>query len=149
MLVAVAIGMSGCIVVPYPHHHVLEGSELTTQSLEYLRLNETTRSEVLERLGPPDIDFADQNVIVYAWSGTASKFFFGAYHSPGTTGVLTRVRRALLVRFDAGGRVAAFSIVERSATPVPYDPLVQPPYAHSDDWRVILGQWLKGREPAK
>ncbi len=145
LLLAVTVGISGCIAVPYPSPRVLEGREVTEASLKGLRVNETTRTQVLERFGPPDIDFVDQHVIAYAWAGIQNRVFVATFvGSPGSP-VLTLMRRALLVRFDADNKVAAFSIIDRPTQHVAYDALNHSDAARLDDWRVILGHWLAGQ----
>ncbi len=153
VLLAVIIGMSGCVVaIPYPHHRTLEGSEITAQSLQDLHVNQTTRTQVLEKFGSPDIDFVGQRVIAYAWSGIGSKVLIVAASLGGGNAdsqMLSRERSALLVRFDSEDRVVAFSIIDRPIVVQAYDPLEQSSDAHLDDWRAILGQWLASQPRIK
>jgi len=65
-LIAASLALSGCL----PLHTVGEGTEVTTQDLQWLRAGERDRRQVLARFGAPDVDFEDQRTIAYAWSGT-------------------------------------------------------------------------------
>jgi hypothetical protein len=148
MLMAL-IGLTGCMAIPYPHHRVLEGSEITAESLKSLHVGETTRTQVLNKLGPPDIDFVDQRVIAYEWSGIADEMLVYVFLGPGDSLMLSRIRRALFVRFDSSDKVAAFSIIERPKELIPYDALDQSRDAHVDDWRVTLDQWSASQASEK
>ena len=63
-LIAALISLSGCMI-PFPSHKVYEGTEIRPESLLWLHSGETTRAQVLEKLGAPDIDFVDQHTIAY------------------------------------------------------------------------------------
>lgn len=144
------ISLSGCVVIPIPDHQVFEGAEITPESLTWLHVGETTRSQVIEKLGAPDVDFVDQHVIAYAWSGKSSDvsmmvLIIGPGFSGGGAyggGQPIRMRRAFMIRFDLGDKVAVFSIIDRPTTIIPYDVLITSVEAHYDDWRVILDRWL-------
>lgn len=147
-LLASLIGLPGCMI-PFPNHEVYEGTEVTAESLAWMRAGETTRAEVAGKLGAPDIDFVDQRVIAYAWSGQSGGVLLVAPN--GGSAVPIRMRRALLIRLDADNRVAAFSIIGRPTEIIPYDVIVTSFDAEYDDWRVILDQWLAehGQRPGQ
>jgi len=147
-LLAALIGLSGC-ALPFPHHEVYEGSEITAQTLTWLHLGETSRAQVLEKFGAPDIDFVDQHVIAYAWSGTLFDLLIAIGFQGGTQEI--RMRRAFMIQFDSADKVAAFSIIDRPTKGIPYDALDQSRDAHSGDWRWILDQWLaeRRRDPSQ
>lgn len=138
-LLAALIGLTGCMI-PYPSHKVYEGNEIKAESLSWLQPGETTRTQVVERLGAPDIDFVDQRTVAYAWSGQSGGVLVVAPYSGFIDPI--RVRRALLIRFDTDNKAAAFSIISRQTEIIPYDVHVQSIDAKYDDWRVILDQWL-------
>jgi outer membrane protein assembly factor BamE (lipoprotein component of BamABCDE complex) len=131
--------LSGCII-PYHSHKVYEGAEIEMKNLTWLHVGETTRDQVLEKLGPPYIDFVDRHVIAYAWSGQSGEAVFVTKYATGTP---IRMRRAFLVRFDSGNRVAAFSTVTRQTEVIPYDVRAVSFDAEYDDWRKIIDDWLK------
>jgi outer membrane protein assembly factor BamE (lipoprotein component of BamABCDE complex) len=135
--------LSGCII-PYPSHKVYEGAEIEMNNLNWLHVGETTRDEVLEKLGAPYIDFVDQHVIAYAWSGQSGEAVFVTKYATETP---IKMRRAFLVRFDSGDRVAAFSTVTRQTEMIPYDVRAVSFDAEYDDWRKIINDWLA--QPAK
>jgi outer membrane protein assembly factor BamE (lipoprotein component of BamABCDE complex) len=138
-LLGALINLTGCMI-PYPSHKVYEGNEIKAESLSWMQPGETTRAQVVERLGAPDIDFVDQRTIAYAWSGQSGGVLFVV--PPQGAEVPIRMRRALLIRFDTDNKAAAFSIISRQTEIIPYDVHVQSFDAKYDDWRVILDQWL-------
>ena len=139
VLLAGLICLPGCMI-PYPSHEVYEGSEVPVASLQWMRPGDTTRAEVLDKLGAPDIDFVDRQTVAYAWSGQSGGVLFlspkTAFADP------IRMRRALMIRFDADNKVAAFSIISRPTEIIPYDVQILSLDAKYDDWRALLEQWL-------
>ena len=138
-LLAVLIGLSGCMI-PFPNHKVYEGTEIRPESLSWLHAGETTRSQVVEKLGAPDIDFVDQHTIAYAWSGQSGEVLFVIPPQGISDPIL--MRRALMIRFDADYKAAEFSIISRPTEIIPYDVHVVSYDAKYDDWRALLEQWL-------
>jgi hypothetical protein len=152
-LLAASINLTGCVIMPFPpFRKVAEGTEIRAGDLDWLRVGETSRTQVRARLGPPDVDFIDQHTIAYAWSGIRAVIFAGSGGLDGSSGwgggsAPLMMRRALLVRFDAAGRVVAFSIVNRPMAAVPYGAPGSSPDALVMDWRTVLDQWLAEKTP--
>lgn len=138
-LFAVLLGLSGCMI-PFPSHKVYEGTEIKAESLSWLRAGKTTRAQVAEKLGAPDIDFVDERAIAYAWAGQSGGVLLVAPYSGFVEQI--RMRRALMIRFDPDNKVAAFSIISRPTEIIPYDVHAVSFDAKYDDWRVLLDQWL-------
>lgn len=136
---AVLGALSACMI-PYPVHKVYEGTEIKAEALQWINIGETARVQVLEKLGEPDIDFAGQRAIAYAWSGQKGGVLMVAPNAASSAPI--KSRRALMIRFDANDKVAAFSIIGRPTEIIPYDVKVVSLDAKYDDWRVILEQWL-------
>lgn len=141
-LLVAMISLSGC-VMPWPHHEVYEGSEITPESLNWLQRGETTRLQVLQNLGAPDVDFVDEHVIAYAWSGTAYYLHFALGFHYGEQPI--RMRRAFLVEFDVAGRVIDFSFIDRPTKDIQYDVFAQSGSKPSGNWKEVLDQWLTER----
>lgn len=139
-LVGVLICLSGCV---FPSHEVYEGTEIKVGSLKWLHVGETTRPQVLERLGAPDVDFVDQHVIAYVWSGTSAEVIIVLPPTGSATPI--HMRNALMIQFDSGDKVVAFSIISRPPNLVPYDVFDQSRTAHFGEWRAILDRWLAER----
>ena len=139
-LFSALICLSGCVGV-LPDHAVYEGSEITVESLKWLHSGETTRAQILEKFGPPNVDFVDQHTIAYAWSGS---FGVVVIFSPDLMRPI-RMRQALMISFDSVDKVAEFSIIDRPTNMVRYDVLDQSSAAHSGEWKAILDQWLAQR----
>lgn len=147
-LFAVLLALSGCMI-PFPGHKVYEGKEIKAESLAWLRAGETTRAQVTEKLGAPDIDFVDERTIAYAWAGQSGGVLLVAPYSAFAEQI--RMRRALMIRFDPGNRVVAFSVISRPTEIIPYDVHAVSLDAKYDDWRVLLDQWFaeSARGPGK
>lgn len=141
VLLAALVGLTGCVILPIPpFRRMSEGVEIQKDDLTWIRVGISDRLEFLNRLGPPDIDFVDRLTIAYAWSGTRAVVVSG-----GSAPVL--MRRALLIRFDEAGRVAAFTIVDRPWAVTPYAPPEPPPDIPLMDWRTVIHGWLAGEPP--
>lgn len=100
---------NGCIAIPLPgdENEVLAGRRVPDEQSTQLRVGETTKAEVEERLGTPDVIVEDRNVYVYDWRSVGMRvlWFAGAGYS-GTGGIFTvPAHHVLLVMFDDGNRV--------------------------------------------
>ena len=134
---AMFIGLTGCYV---PLKSVAEGTEIASRDLKWVKAGETDRAEILARFGVPDIDFVDRRTIAYAWSGNLGALC-------GYDCVTLEMRRALMIRFDAAGKVSAFSIIDRPLSPMPvprYDALEGWRTREATGWIQVLDQWLAG-----
>ena len=132
-----SIVLTGCYV---PLKGLAEGTEIASQDLKWVKAGETDRAEILARFGAPDVDFADRRTIAYAWSGNLGALC-------GYDCVTLEMRRALMVQFDAAGKVSAFAIIDRplSPTPVPrYDALERWRTGEVRGWTAVVDQWLAG-----
>ena len=129
---AILIGLSGCI----PLKDVREGTEITSKDLQWVKVGETDRAEILARFGQPEVDFVDRRTIAYAWSGISGLLC-------GYGCVELKMSRALLVRFDAAGKVAAFSIVDRPTSDPGYDVLERWHAGEATGWTAVIDEWLQ------
>lgn len=127
--IAIAIGLSACV----PWKDVREGTEIAARETRWVEVGATNRVEILARFGEPDYDFVDRRTIAYAWAGIAG--FLCGYGC-----VVIPLNRALIVRFDAAGKVAAISFVEQPA-PVPgYDALHRQRTGAATGWAAVLDE---------
>ena len=116
--------------VPTREIKVLAGKPVTDEQLSFLKPKITTKKEVFEHLGNPNIIWEDARVFVYSWDMRQGILFWaaGAYYT-GAAGMKDIPKRyQLIVRFDEQGRVVDFTRTTR--------PLSQ---SHAD----FLTEWLK------
>lgn len=130
--VAISIGLSGCFV---PMKEIRVGTEITPADLKWVRVGETDRAQVLARFGQPDVDFVDRRTIAYAWAGISGILC-------GYSCVGLEMSRALIIRFDAAGKVAAFSIVDRPLSVPSYDALDRWRTPGATGWTAVIDEWL-------
>lgn len=127
---AIALGLSGCFI---PFKDVREGTEIASKDLTWVKVGETDRAAILARLGEPDLDFTDRHTIAYAWAGIAGMLC-------GSGCVEIPMSRALVVRFDAAGKVAAFSFLDRPPSVPRYDALERWRTGEPTGWTAVLGK---------
>lgn len=145
MTVVTLFGLTGCMI-PYPHNTKCEGTDVEAASLQWLHTGETTRAQVVAKLGAPNIDFVDQRVIAYTWAGQSGGVLYVAPN--GGASIPIPSRRALMIRFGADDTVADFSVIGRPIERVPYSVHAKSYDAAYDDWRRTLEQWLAARRQA-
>jgi len=67
LLVVFLFLLHGCVVIPLPEKCV-SGEEVTPEELAVLQPSLTSKKEIIELLGEPDVFWVDENVFVYNWS---------------------------------------------------------------------------------
>ena len=122
-----------CILLPIPTEEdkILAGRPVTEAQLSFLVPKITTREEVVEHLGNPDIIWEDARVFIYNWEMRQGILFWaaGAYYSGGAGMKDITRHHLLLIQFDEQEKVQRFSRTTR--------PLAQ---SYAD----FLRGWLKG-----
>lgn len=141
MMVLLCAFLSSCMILPYPGHRVHEGREIEITSLQWMLRGSTTRAEVIDRLGEPDIDLVDRNTIAYTWSGQSGGVLLIFYYYVNTEPIL--MRRALMIRFNEDGFVADYGMINRPTEKIPYDVRPISFDAGYDDWRYLFERWQK------
>ena len=105
----------GCVIIPVPEQEVLSGRKITNENIAFIKEGVTSRSEVIQELGSPDIDFKDLRTIAYTWEvvGAYMPWFFG-YGYSGAGGV-EKIGKpyVLLIAFDKDELVSNFEIKQR------------------------------------
>lgn len=124
--------LASCVILPVPtkESKVLAGKPVNDEQLSFFKPKITTKKEVIEHLGNPNIIWEDARVFVYSWEIRQGILFWaaGAYYT-GAAGMKDIPNHYLLiVRFDKQGRVVDFTRTTR--------PFFQP-YAD------FLTEWLK------
>ena len=133
---SVMLLLESCILLPIPtgEDKILAGRPVTEAQLSFLVPKITTREEVVEHLGTPDIIWEDAQVFIYNWEMRQGILFWaaGAYYSGGAGMKDITRHHLLLIQFDEQDRVLRFSRTTR--------PLTQ---SYAD----FLREWLKELPP--
>lgn len=132
LLFCALIAQAGCILLPIPtqEHKVLAGKPVTEEQLAFIAPNVTSKSEVVARLGSPDVIWEEARLFAYQWEMRQGVLVWavGAYYS-GAAGVTDIPKHyMLLVQFDDRDRVQRF---ERA---------VRPPHKSYGDF---LKEWVE------
>lgn len=118
LLFLVLIIQTGCILLPIPtqDRKVLAGTPVTNEQLVFLVSNVTTKSEVIEHLGIPDVIWEEARLFAYNWVARQGILIWavgGGYS--GAAGISDIPQRyILLIQFDDQDRVQHF---ERAVRP--------------------------------
>lgn len=118
-LVCALISQAGCVMLPIPtaERKVLAGTPVAEEQLAFIVPNTTTRSEVVARLGNPDVVWEEARLFVYNWEMRQGILVWavGAYYS-GAAGVADIPKHyMLLIQFDDQDRVQRFERAVRPA----------------------------------
>jgi hypothetical protein len=100
--------LTGCVAVfPVPSSEKTHGKIITPQAVKFIVPGQTTRDEVVARLGDEFRDSLRQPVLAYSWEKPAADLvWFAVSTESGGGGHFERSYwRAFFVAFDSGGRV--------------------------------------------
>ena len=56
----------GCVIIPL-HERVVSGEKVHDESLSFIAIGVTSKTEISDRLRPPDYIWQDKNIFVYDW----------------------------------------------------------------------------------
>ena len=101
----------GCITILTPENKVLSGEKISDKQIVFIEQGITSKSEIIDQLGLPDIHLIDKNIFAYDWKTRAGIFiwFFG-----GIAVVEIPNNYILLLRFDSEDIVKNYKITTRS-----------------------------------
>lgn len=109
---------AGCLLLPIPtsEDKVLAGTPVTEEQLAFLAPGVTTKSEVVDRLGEPDVIWEEARLFAYEWTVRQGILIWavGAGYTGHAGATDLPKRYMLLVQFDERDRVQRF---ERAAWP--------------------------------
>lgn len=112
-LLCAALSLTGCIALPISTNEdkVLAGKPVAEDQLAFIVPKVTTKREVIDRLGSPDVIWEDARVFAYNWEMRQGILFWAiSGYTTGAAGAEDIPRRyALLIRFDEQGRVERFA----------------------------------------
>lgn len=107
----------GCaaIIIPASEEEVLSGHKLTSENIAFIEPGIASRSDVIQKLGRPNMDFKDLRIIAYSWEvlGAYMPWAVGGPYS--AAGGVEKIGKpyVLLIAFDQEDRVSKFEIKER------------------------------------
>ncbi len=114
-LLALLFLAPSCLFIPVPEKCV-SGEEVTPEELSSIEPGKTTKSEIIERLGNPDVLWLDENIFAYNWKtvwAIMPWFVAGGYQAAGGIEEFTK-DYVLLIQFDQNDSVARFERLKRS-----------------------------------
>ncbi len=124
--------LASCVMlpVPTPEDKVLAGKPVEDGQLSFIETEITTKEEVIERLGNPNVIWEDARTFIYSWDMRQGILLWaaGAHYTGGVGKKDIAKHYLLLIQFDEKGRVLRFARMER-------------PWSQS--YLGFLTEWLK------
>lgn len=110
---SVFIFLYGCIAIPIPtsEKKVLSGDKISDKQLVFIEKGITSKSEIIDQLGLPDIHLIDKNIFAYNWQTRQAIIVFIGY---GIGAEEIPKNYVLLLRFDSEDIVKNYKITTRS-----------------------------------
>ena len=103
----------GCITIPTSENKVLSGEKITDKQLVFIEHGITSKSDIIDQLGHPDVHLIDKNIFAYDWqTRQAIMIFYVPYGMPGAVDIPKNY--VLLIRFDVEDIVRNHAITKRS-----------------------------------
>jgi outer membrane protein assembly factor BamE (lipoprotein component of BamABCDE complex) len=118
LLLCAMILQTGCVMLPIPTtERMLAGIEVTQEQLAFLVPKVTTKEEVIEHLGSPNVIWEDAQVFSYDWVVRQGVLVWMVGSYGAATGGIEDIpkRYSFLIQFDEHGRVQRFEKVVRPA----------------------------------
>jgi hypothetical protein len=113
-----ALFLLGCpVVLPLQGNDV--GRRISKDELGFVRPGITSKSDLVPKLGRPDVIWENERVWVYNWDIIRSKYLVGILgpgSSPSYGTVENRVHCVLFFRFDVNDRVERFQLTRRPSS---------------------------------
>lgn len=110
---SVFIFLYGCIAIPIPtsENKVMSGDKISDKQLVFIERGITSKSEIIDQLGLPDIHLIDKNIFAYNWQTRQAIIVFIGY---GIGAEEIPKNYVLLLRFDSEDIVRNHAITKRS-----------------------------------
>ena len=106
----------GCITIPMPENKVLSGERITDKQLLFIEQGATSKSEVVDQLGQPNVNVIDKNIYAYDWQTRQALMIWAVSNGyQGSVGAIDIPKNyVFLIRFDDQDRVTNYEITTRS-----------------------------------
>jgi outer membrane protein assembly factor BamE (lipoprotein component of BamABCDE complex) len=118
--VCAVLALAGCVALPISTREdkVLAGKPVTEEQLSFLVPKVTTKREVVDRLGSPNLIWQDARVLAYNWEMRQGILFWViSGYTTGAAGAEDIPKRyVLLILFDEHDRVERFERTVRPAS---------------------------------
>ena len=110
---SVVIFLYGCIAIPIPtsENKVMSGEKISDEEIVSIEKGITSKSEIIDQLGLPDIHLIDKNIFAYNWQTRQAIILFIGY---GIGAEEIPKNYVLLLRFDSEDIVKNYKITKRS-----------------------------------
>jgi hypothetical protein len=112
LLLCAIILQTGCVILPIPttERKVLAGKPVTQEQLAFLTPNVTTKAEVIEHLGSPNVIWEEAQLFSYDWTvrGGVLLWAVAGYYSADAGMEDLPKPYSLLIQFDDHGRLRRF-----------------------------------------
>ncbi len=120
ILLFAVLALTGCIILPIPtsESKLLAGKQVTEDQFSFLIPNVTTKDEVIQELGNPNVIWEDARIFSYNWEKRQGILFWAVGGYGGGAGGMTDIpkRYHLLIQFDEQDRVQHFERSVRALT---------------------------------
>ena len=112
---SVFIFLYGCIAIPIPtsENKVMSGDKISDKQLVFIEKGITSKSEIIDQLGLPDIHLIDKNIFAYNWQ-TRQAIVVAIVYAGGIQAEDIPKNYVLLLRFDSEDIVKNYKITTRS-----------------------------------
>jgi hypothetical protein len=88
----------GCIIIPTPQHYVGGRFDIDYATIDSVKPGETSKGDLLLRLGEPDLIVKEERVLGYRWQKAQAYFFVGGPGGGGGAPIMTTY--LFLLEFD-------------------------------------------------
>lgn len=113
LLMFLFLSGNGCLIIPSSMEEPISGREVSKESLNFIQIGETTKTEISERLGSPTVLWEDKNIYAYNWKLLSGHFLWvlpgGAFGAEDID-----EDHILLIRFDRDDLVERFELTVHS-----------------------------------
>ena len=112
----VCMFLCGCITIPMPENKVLSGERITDEQIVFIHQGTTSKAEVEDHLGQPNVHLIDRNIYAYDWQTRQAIMIWAISNGyQGSAGAIDIPKNYIfLIQFDAKDRVINYEITTRS-----------------------------------
>jgi hypothetical protein len=107
----------GCVaILPTTENKVLSGEKISNKQLVFIEKDVTSKSEIIDQLGPPDIHLIDKNIFAYNWETRQGIILWAiGYGLSGQAGIIDIPKNyVLLIQLDDEDIVKNYEITTQS-----------------------------------
>jgi len=121
LLLGILLTVNGCVVLPIPtgEDKVLAGTPVSEKQLAFLAPHVTTRQQVVEHLGKPNLIWEDARIFAYRWEMRKGILIWAVFAGKpiGDAGKRDLEKHyLLLIQFDEHDRVQRFERTVRQGS---------------------------------